>query len=147
MREAEAKKNGDYAAGDLNAFEAQRWNALYYTKSYEAGKPLLADEFMISISNNQAKRGYTPVHRFGEVVCYDLNKYNFNDDISVYLSVKQSKKDKSAVADVPEVVGSIFANGFWMLFGGFGALFGVGGTLGTQALLKKKKTKIAEQNA
>ena len=141
VREAEEKSDGVYAAGDLNAFEGQRWNALYYTKSYEAGKPLLADEFMISISNNQAKRGYTPVHRFGEVVCYDLNKYNFNDDIGIYLSVKQSKKDKSAVADVPEIVGSIFANGIWLLIGGAGALFGVGGTLVTQNLLKKKKSK------
>jgi hypothetical protein len=142
VREAEAKKNGDYAAGDLNAFEAQRWNALYYTKSYEAGKPLLADEFSVSTSNNKAKDGYTPVHRFGEEICYDLNKYNFSDKSpSIYLSVKQSKNDKSAVADVPEVVGSIFGGGLWMLFGGVGALFGVGGTLGTQALLKKKKTK------
>ena len=41
--EAEAQKDGSYAAGDLNAFKANRWNALYYTKSYEAGKPLLAD--------------------------------------------------------------------------------------------------------
>ena len=148
VREAEAKKNGDYAAGDLNAFEAQRWNALYYTKSYEAGKPLLADEFVHSTSNNKAKDGYTPVHRFGEEICYDLNKYNFSDKSpSIYLSVKQSKNDKSAVADVPEVVGSIFSGGLWMLFGGVGALFGVGGTLGTQALLKKKKTKISEQKA
>ena len=145
VREAEAQKNGDYAAGDLNAFEAQRWNALYYTKSYEAGKPLLADEFVVSTSNNKAKDGYTPVHRFGEEICYDLNKYNFsNKSPSIYLSVKQSKNDKSAVADVPEVVGSIFGGGLWMLFGGIGALFGVGGTLGTQALLKKKRTPKKE---
>ena len=142
VREAEAKKNGDYAAGDLNAFEAQRWNALYYTKSYEAGKPLLADEFSVSNSNNKPKTNYAPVHRFGEVICYDLNKYNFSDKSpSIYLSVKQSKNDKSAVADVPEVVGSVFGGGLWMLFGGAGALFGVGGTLGTQALLKKKREK------
>jgi hypothetical protein len=145
VREAEAKKNGDYAAGDLNAFEAQRWNALYYTKSYEAGKPLLADEFVHSTSNNKAKDGYTPVHRFGEEVCYDLNKYNFSNNTgSIYLSVKQSKNDKSAVADVPQVVGSMFSGGLWMLFGGVGALFGVGGTLGTQAILKKKRTPKKE---
>ena len=142
VREAEEKKDGVYAAGDLNAFEAQRWNALYYTKSYEAGKPLLADEFVLSTSNNKAKDGYTPIHRFGEEICYDLNKYNFSDKSpSIYLSVKQSKNDKSAVADVPEVVGSMFSGGLWMLFGGVGALFGVGGTLGTQALLKKKREK------
>ena len=147
VREAEEKSDGVYAAGDLNAFEAQRWNALYYTKSYEAGKPLLADEFVLSTSNNKAKDGYTPVHRFGEEICYDLNKYNFsNKSPSIYLSVKQSKNDKSAVADVPKVVGSMFSGGLWMLFGGVGALFGVGGTLGTQALLKKKKSKSDNQD-
>ena len=140
--EAEPREKGVYAAGDLNAFKAQRWNALYYTKNYEAGKPILADEFVLSTSNNKAKDGYTPVHRFGEEICYDLNKYNFsNKSPSIYLSVKQSKNDKSAVADVPEVVGSIFSGGLWMLFGGVGALFGVGGTLGTQAFLKKKREK------
>ena len=100
----------------------------------------MADEFVLSTNNNRAKDGYTPVHRFGEVICYDLNKYNFsNKSPSIYLSVKQSKNDKAAVADVPNVVGSIFGGGLWMLFSGVGALFGVGGTLGTQALLKKKK--------
>ena len=143
--EAKPREKGVYAAGDLNAFEGQRWNALYYTKSYEAGKPLLADEFVASTSNNKAKVGYTPVHRFGEEICYDLNKYNFSDKSpGIYLSVKQSKNDKSAVADVPEVVGSIFGCGLWMLFGGVGALFGVGGTLGTQALLKKKRISQKE---
>ena len=142
--EAEEREKG-YYPGDLNAFKGQRWNALYYTKSYEAGKPLLADEFSVSTSNNKPKDGYTPVHRFGEEICYDLNKYNFsNKSPSIYLSVKQSKNDKSAVADVPEVVGSIFGGGLWMLFGGVGALFGVGGTLGTQALLKKKRNPIKE---
>ena len=146
--EAELNGKKTYSAGDLNAFEAERWNALYYTKSYEAGKPLLADEFVLSTNNNRAKDGYTPVHRFGEVICYDLNKYNFsNKSPSIYLSVKQSKNDKAAVADVPEVVGSIFSGGLWMLFGGVGAIFGIGGTLGTQALLKKRKTKNSEQNA
>ena len=140
--EAETRDDGNYSAGDLNAFEGQRWNALYYTKSYEAGKPLLADEFVVSYTNNQAGEGYTPVHRFGEVVCYDLNKYNFEGDTHIYLSVKQSKNDKSAVADVPEVVGSMFGAGFLFLAGGIGAVIGIGGTVLTQGLVKKKKTKV-----
>ena len=138
---AETNEDGVYEAGDLNAFEAQRWNALYYTKSYEAGKPLLADNFVVSNNNNKAASGYTPVHRFGDVVCYDLNKYNFDGDISIYLSVKQSKNDKSAVADVPEVVGSMFGTGFLFLAGGIGAIAGVGGVLATQEIIKKKKSK------
>ena len=141
----EGEKKGSYIPGDLNAFTAQRWNALYYTKSYEAGKPLLADEFALSHSNNKPKSNYAPVHRFGEVICYDLNKYHFDKDTSsIYLSVKQSNNQKAAVADVPQVVGSIFANGMWLLIGATGALFGVGGTLGTQALLKKKRNPIKE---
>ena len=137
--EAETNKDGIYEAADLNAFEAKRWNALYYTKSYEAGKPLLADEFVLSNSSNKPKDGYTPVHRFGEVVCYDLNKYNFEGDTNIYLSVKQSKNNKSAVADVPAVVGSMFGAGFLFLAGGVGLALGVGGTVVTQGLVKKKK--------
>jgi hypothetical protein len=139
--DAETNEDSIYEAGDLNAFEAQRWNALYYTKSYEAGKPLLANSFSISNNNSKPKTGYTPVHRFGEVVCYNLNKYNFDYDTNIYLSVKQSKKDKSAVADVPEVVGSVIGMGFIFLAGGIGVIAGVGGVLATQGVLKKKKSQ------
>ena len=137
--EAETNADGEYSAGDLNAFAGQRWNALYYTKSYEAGKPLLADEFVVSNSSNRPKDGYTPVHRFGEEVCYDINKYNFDGDTHIYLSVKQSKNDKSAVAEVPELVGSMLGAGYIFLAGGIGALLGIGGTMLTQSMLKKKK--------
>ena len=137
--EAETNDDGLYDAGDLNAFAGQRWNALYYTKSYEAGKPLLADEFVVSNSSNRPKTNYAPVRRFGEEVCYDLNKYNFDGDTHVYLSVKQSKNDKSAVADVPEVVGSMLGAGYLFLAGGIGALLGIGGMLATQGMMKKKK--------
>ena len=132
-------KDGEYHPADLNAFEAQRWNALYYTKSYEAGKPLLAS-FALSNSNNRAAEDYLPVHRFGEVVCYDLNKYNFNSASYVlFLSVAQSENQKSAVADVPDIVGSIFGAGIWFIAGTLGAALGIGGTIGTQFLLNKKK--------
>ena len=137
---AETNKDGVYEAADLNAFEAKRWNALYYTKSYEAGKPILANAFSISNNNNKPKTDYTPVHRFGEVVCYDLNKYTFSSDTNIYLSVKHSKNDKSAVAEVPEVVGSMFGTGFLFLAGGIGVIAGVGGLLATQTVLKKKRS-------
>ena len=143
--EAEAKKDGVYAAGDLNAFKGLRWNALYYTKSYEAGKPLLADEFVVSNNNNKPADKYMAVHRFGEVICFNLNKYNYNEKHSIYLSAKQSDKQKSVVAGVPEVVGSMFGTGFWLIAGGIGAVAGVGGTLATQSLLKKAKTKSVEE--
>ena len=139
----EAKmRDGEYHAGDLNAFKGQRWNALYYTKSYEAGKPLLA-EFAVSNVSNRAESGHLAVHRFGETVCYDLNKYNFNSSSeNVFLSVAQSENQKSAVTDVPEVVGSIFGAGIWFIAGTLGVALGIGGTLGTQFLLNKKKKEI-----
>ena len=142
--EAEARSDGNYAAADLNAFKASRWNALYYTKSYEAGKPLLAGEFVVSNNNNTPAKNYAPVHRFGEQVSYNLNKYNFNDDYSIYLSVKQSENQKAAVADVPELVGSVFSTGYIVLAGGIGIIAGVGGVLGSQEIIKIQKKKKDE---
>jgi hypothetical protein len=132
-------KDGAYHAADLNAFQGERWNALYYTKSSEAGNPLVAD-FEVSGNNNRASDGYVAVHRFGEVVCYDLNKYNFSSSsATVFLSIGQSDNQKSDVTSVPDVIGAIFGTGFWLIAGGIGVIAGVGCTLGTQYLLKKKK--------
>ena len=134
-------KDGAYHAADLNAFEGERWNALYYTKNSEAGNPLLAD-FEISNSDNRAGEGYSPVHRFGEKICYDLNKYNFSSNSdTIFLSVRQSENVKSDVSDVPDVVGAIFETGFWALAGCIGVAIGVGGTVLTNSLLNKKKSK------
>ena len=138
VREAKAQSNGVYAAADVNAFAGERWNALYFTKSYEAGKPLLAT-FALSTASNKAGANYAPVHRFGETVCYDLNKYNFKRCPSVYLSVKQGEGEKAAVASVPELIGSMFSEGTLLLAGGVGMLLGIGGTLTTISWRKKRK--------
>ena len=139
--EAEPRSDGTLIAADLNAFSGERWNALYYTKNYEAGKPLLAGEFEVSNKNNVPRENYMPVHRFGEVVSYNLNKYNFDDDYTIYLSVKQSKKQKAAIADVPEIVGSVVSTGHMILAGGVGAILGVGGTFGTVEIIRRRKNK------
>ena len=134
-------KDGEYHAADLNAFEGERWNALYYTKSSDAGKPLLAD-FVLSNNNNRADEGYAPVHRFGEVICYDLNKYNFSSDSAmIFLSIRQSEKQKSIVTEAPQVVGSIFGTGFWLVAGCVGIVCGVGVTLTAQVIAKKAKKR------
>ena len=143
--EIKPRSNGSFIAADLNAFEACRWNALYYTKSYEAGKPLLADEFVISHNNHTPEKNYLPVHKFGEIICYNLNKYNFDDDYSIYLSVKQSEKQKSAVADVPELIGSVFSTNYLVFAGGVGLICGVGGVLAAREITKLgKKNKDAD---
>ena len=141
-------KDGEYHAADLNAFEGERWNALYYTKNSEAGMPLLAD-FEISNSNNSADKGYSPVHRFGEVVCYDLNKYNFSSKSdTIFVSIRQSENIKSDYADVPDIVGAIIGEGFWALAGCLGVVIGAGGTILTNNFLTKKKSgKDGEENS
>ena len=134
-------KDGAYHAADLNAFEGERWNALYYTKSADAGKPLLAD-FVLSNNNNRADEGYIPVHRFGEVICYDLNKYNFDSDSAmIFLSIRQSERQKSIIPEAPQVVGSIFGTGFWLVAGCVGIVCGVGVTLTAQVIAKKAKKR------
>ena len=139
--EVEERDGGTYAAADLNAFAGHRWNALYYTKSYEAGKPLLAGKFYLSNSSNTPMDNCAPVHRFGEDVCYDLNKYVSEDGNGIYLSIKQSENPKAAVADVSESVGSMFGTGILAIAAGVGLIAGVGGALATMEIAKKKKTK------
>ena len=141
--EAETRGQETYAPADLNAYEAQRWNALYYTKSYEAGKPLLANTFTVSNTSNKPKNGYAAVHRFGEVICYDLNKFNFEGNTSIYLSVKQSKNQKSAITDVPEVVGSMIGIGLL----NYACVVGVtAGVFVTVVTLHWRKKKAADKD-
>ena len=140
-------RNSTLHAGDLNAYKGERWNALYYTKNSEAGNPLLAD-FTVSNNNNRPENGYSAVHRFGEAICYDMNKYSFSSSAAVvFMSVAQSDKQKSDVTGVPDVVGSIFGDGFWFIAGTVGVALGVGGTLGAQLLLNKKKKENGNDTA
>lgn len=135
--------NGTYDAADLNAFAGQRWNALYFTKSYEAGKPLLAD-FNVSYNNNVPGEKYAPVHRFGEVVCYDLNKYVFESDAAkIYLSVKQSDNQKTAVK-VPPVVGTMLGKGNLLIIAGSGVIVGAAAVVIFTKLFKKKGIQVGQ---
>ena len=74
-------------------------------------------------------------------MCYNLNKYNFNENHTIYLSVKQSDNQKSAVADVPDIIGSVFSAGHIFLAVGVGAGLGIGATIGTQEIIKRRKYK------
>ena len=138
-----------YDAADLNAFEGQRWNAMYFTKSYEAGKPLLATpaSFKVVTNSNAAPAKHLAVHRFGESICYDLNKYNFDYEDSIYLSIAQSDNQKTAITAVPDLIGSILGGGLYFIAAGAGIALGVFGTIGTQKIIKKKKADKNARNA
>ena len=132
-------KNGEYPVVELNAFEGKRWNALYYTKSSDAGEPLLA-EFDVSNTTNRPEAGYRPVHLFGEVICYDLNKYNFSvNSEMIFLSIERSHGANKGTVEAPRVAGTIFGAGFVLLSGGVGVIIGMGGTVGVQKLFRRKK--------
>jgi hypothetical protein len=42
---------------------------------------------------------------------------------------------------VPEIVGSVFSVGYYFLAGGVGIVAGVGGTIGTMEIIKRRKNK------
>ena len=79
------------------------------------------------------------MHRFGEAACYDLNKYNFDYEDSIYLSVAQSDNQKTAITAVPNIIGSMSSGGVYFLVAGLGVAGGVLATLGVQKAKKKKE--------
>ena len=91
-------KDGDKTAekpGDLNAYDGVQWNAIYYTKSYEAGKCMTATGYFIDSASNFGK--YTPVAAFGAKNCYDLNSFNDNENTeTIYVAFGNSNNKKSA---------------------------------------------------
>jgi hypothetical protein len=138
-------KDGDKTAekpGDTNGYDGKQWNALYFTKSYEAGKCMTANGYFIDSASNFGK--YTPVAKFGATNCYDLNAYNGNKNgDSIFIAFGNSNNKKTAATAVPTVIGSIFANGGAMAISGVAGL-GVGMAL--MAVVKRKKPKSEENN-
>jgi hypothetical protein len=122
--------------GDTNGYNGEQWNAIYYTKSYEAGKCMTANAYVIESASNFGK--YTPVAKFGLTNCYDLNSFNGNKNgDQIFLAFGNSNNKKSAETSVPTVVGSVFTYGAMALSTVIG--FGIG--VGAMALIKRKKEK------
>ena len=132
--------------GDTNGYDGQQWNAIYYTKSYEAGKCLLSN---VDFPQNEKDFGkYTPVHEFGKVdVCYNINKYTKRNSLSssttditqdVFLAFQNSNAKKSAETEVPTIVGSVFNYGVAAI----SSIVGFGLGMGVMAIIKSKKKKV-----
>ena len=121
--------------GDVNGYDGFQWNAIYFTKNYEAGKCMTASGYFIENESGYGK--YTPVAKFGSNTCYDLNAHNGqkNKD-QIYIAFGNSNKKKAAETSVPTVVGSMFS------YGGTIALssaIGLSIGMGVMALIKRKK--------
>ena len=130
-------KDGDKTAekpGDLNAYDGVQWNAIYYTKSYEAGKCMTATGYFIDSATNFGK--YTPVAAFGTKNCYDLNSFNDNGNTDkIFVAFGNSNNKKTAETSVPTVIGSIFAYGGMAISG----VAGLGLGMCIMSLIKRKK--------
>ena len=130
-------KDGDKTAekpGDLNAYDGVQWNAIYYTKSYEAGKCMTSTGYFLDSADNFGK--YTPVAKFGAINCYDLNSFNDNESTeNIYVAFGNSSNKKTAETSVPTVVGSIFEYGAIAISG----VAGLGLGMCIMSLIKRKK--------
>ena len=129
--------DGDKTAekpGDTNAYDGKQWNAIYYTKSYEAGKCMTATGYFLDSADSFGK--YTPVAKFGANNCYDLNSFNDNGNSDkIFVAFGNSNNKKTAETSVPTVVGSIFGYGAIAISG----VTGLGLGMCIMSLIKRKK--------
>ena len=120
--------------GDTNAYGGNQWNAIYYTKSYEAGKCMTSTGYFLDSADNFGK--YTPVAKFGANNCYDLNSFNDNGNSDkIFVAFGNSNNKKTAETSVPTVIGSIFAYGGMAISG----VAGLGLGMCIMSLIKRKK--------
>ena len=130
-------QDGDKTAekpGDTNGYSGKQWNAIYYTKSYEAGKCMTSTGYFIDSAENFGK--YTPVAAFGIKNCYDLNSFNGSENADkIFIAFGNSNNKKAAATAVPTVVGSIFAYGAIAISG----VAGIGLGMCIMSLIKRKK--------
>ena len=129
--------DGDKTAekpGDTNAYDGKQWNAIYYTKSYEAGKCMTSTGYFIDSAESFGK--YTPVAAFGTKNCYDLNSFNDNENTeNIFVAFGNSNNKKTAETSVPTVIGSMFAYGAMAISG----VAGMGLGMCIMSLIKRKK--------
>ena len=130
-------KDGDMTAekpGDTNAYGGNEWNAIYYTKSYEAGKCMTSTGYFIDSASNFGK--YTPVAAFGVKNCYDLNSFNRNDNTeTIFIAFGNSNHKKTAETSVPTVVGSMSGGGAIAI----SCVAGIGLGMCLMSAIKRKK--------
>ena len=124
---------------DFNAYEGKEWNALYYTKDATAGNCLLPN-FVFKDNDSTIARRHQGISMFGETEAFNLNSHVYSKNATgVYVTVRYSTTKKAA-ADVPSVVGSMFATGALYAVT---VLAGVG--IGTGVLLLMQKATKKEE--
>ena len=92
----EAVTDTDDMLVDLNAFseDASQWISLYvsYDRQGDDAKPIKAEDLKVKKGNGETPSGYEPLTAFGQVIAYNLNQWDEEDDANgVYLFYKQDK--------------------------------------------------------
>ena len=86
----------DGEAVDLNghSLSASRWVAMYvsYDRQGEEAKPIKAEDLLVRTGYGETPEGYVPAAHFGQVIAYDLNMWDDDDEVNgVYLFYKQDQ--------------------------------------------------------
>ena len=84
--EYEAVKERGGEPGDINCFQARRWNALYVSYDETVGSPITANEmgefFRIKRGDPTVVDKYDRVSNFGEINAVNLNSYTYKDRVN-----------------------------------------------------------------
>ena len=137
-----AVKDQTGKSGDLNAWSAQRWNALYTTTDKKAGDPIIASSLMVKLRSSEFPTDeHGAVHYFGETAAANVNRYQFKKTATATYIFYERDHSLSMTA-------STFSGGQIVMFTGFGLLGGVAiGSFGVvgAARIKAKKEEADEK--
>ena len=122
--------------GDLNAWSAQRWNALYTTTDKKAGDPIIASSLIVKLKDSEFPSDeHGAVHYFGETAAANVNRYQFKRTATATYIFYERDHSLSMTA-------STFSGGQLVMFTGFGLVGGVAiGSLSVFGAGKIKKKK------
>ena len=136
-----AVKDQTGKSGDLNAWSAQRWNALYTTTDKKAGDPIIASSLVVKLKSGEFPSDeHGAVHYFGETAAANVNRYQFKKTATETYIFYERDHSLSMTA-------STFSGGQIVMFTGFGLVGGVAiGSLSVFGAGRIKKKKAAEVN-
>ena len=122
--------------GDLNAWSAQRWNALYTTTDKKAGDPIIASSLIVKLKDSEFPSDeHGAVHYFGETAAANVNRYQFKKTATATYIFYERDHSLSMTA-------STFSGGQLVMFTGMGLVGGVAiGSLSVFGAGKIKKKK------
>ena len=129
--------------GDLNAWGAQRWNALYMTTDKKAGDPIIASSLVVKLKDATfPSEEHGAVHYFGEAAAANVNRYAFKRTAPATYIFYERDHSLSMTA-------STFSGGQLVMFTGFGLLGGVAvgslSVIGAGKMKKKKDEKLQSE--